>query len=147
SGPGAPAGTGTAGGAASTAAGSSVATSTGASASARGSAGPATAAATSAQGSAVTPADLDRLRESRKLFDDRLASLEARGAGAWGGREYALSKARAGESAGALDAGNLRVSQDKLAAASRLLDTVEAKAPEAYSTQVAAGEQALGAGQ
>ena len=112
------------------------------------SASPGAAGANSAQGSAsFTPAELDRLRETRKLFDDRLASLEARGAGAWGGREYALAKARASDSASALDAGNLRLSQDRLAAASKLLDTVEGKAPQAYSAQVAAGEQALGAGQ
>jgi serine/threonine protein kinase/tetratricopeptide (TPR) repeat protein len=94
-----------------------------------------------------TAAEEERLRGMRQLFDNRLAALEARGAGAWGGREYAQAKQRAAESIGAHDAGNPRVSQERLSAASKLLDVVEAKAPQAYSTEVAAGEQALGAGQ
>jgi len=83
----------------------------------------------------------------RQLFDDRLAALEARGAGVWGGREYAMAKMRAAESVGAHDAGNPRMSQERLATASKLLDTVESKAPQALTTQVDAGEQALKAGQ
>ena len=102
-------------------------------------------AATSSQ--PFTAAEEERLRSMRQLFDNRLAALEARGAGAWGGREYAQAKQRAAESIGAHDAGNPRVSQERLATASKLLDVVEAKAPQAYSTEVAAGEQALGAGQ
>ncbi len=94
-----------------------------------------------------TAAEEERLRSMRQLFDSRLAVLEARGAGAWGGREYAQAKQRAAESIGAHDAGNPRLSQERLAIASKLLDIVEAKAPQAYSTEVAAGEQALGAGQ
>jgi serine/threonine protein kinase/tetratricopeptide (TPR) repeat protein len=94
-----------------------------------------------------TAADEERLRSMRQLFDNRLAALEARGAGAWGGREYAQAKQRAAESIGAHDAGNPRVSRERLTAASKFLDIVEAKAPQAYSTEVAAGEQALGAGQ
>jgi len=113
-----------------------------------GAAGTGTAAAVGAGSpQRLTAAEEERLRGMRQLFDNRLAALEARGAGAWGGREYALAKQRAAESIGAHDAGNPRLSQDRLAAASKLLDTVEAKAPQAYSTQVAAGEQALGAGQ
>ena len=94
-----------------------------------------------------TAAEEERLRSMRQLFDNRLSALEARGAGAWGGREYAQAKQRAAESIGAHDAGNPRVSQERLTAASKFLDIVEAKAPEVYSTEVAAGEQALGAGQ
>ncbi|HWM68459.1 MAG TPA: hypothetical protein VNO35_17840 [Steroidobacteraceae bacterium] len=94
-----------------------------------------------------TAADEQRLRQMRQAFDNRLASLEARGAGAWGGREFAMAKTRAAESVGAHDAGNPRISQERLAAATKLLDTVESKAPQALSTEVAAGEQALGAGQ
>jgi tetratricopeptide (TPR) repeat protein len=103
------------------------------------------AAPTSAQ--PFTAVEEERLRSMRQLFDNRLAALEARGAGAWGGREYAQAKQRAAESIGAHDAGNPRVSQERLTAASKFLDIVEAKAPQAYSTEVAAGEQALGAGQ
>jgi tetratricopeptide (TPR) repeat protein len=39
------------------------------------------------------------------------------------------------------------MAQERLATATKLLDTVESKAPQALSAQVAAGEQALGAGQ
>jgi hypothetical protein len=94
-----------------------------------------------------TAADEQRLRQMRQSFDNRLASLEARGAGVWGGREFAMAKTRAAESVGARDAGNPRVAQERLATAVKLLDTVESKAPQALSAQVAAGEQALGAGQ
>lgn len=109
------------------------------------SAGGATAVPAASQ--PFTAAEEERLRSMRQLFDNRLAALEARGAGAWGGREYAQAKQRAAESIGAHDAGNPRVSQERLATASKLLDIVEAKAPQAYSAELAAGEQALGAGQ
>ena len=113
----------------------------------------ATTLATPVTTSAVNPtqpftaAEEQRLRQMRQLFDDRLAALEARGAGVWGGREFAMAKTRAAESVGAHDAGNPRLSQERLTAASKFLDTVEARAPQALSTQVAAGEQALNAGQ
>jgi tetratricopeptide (TPR) repeat protein len=94
-----------------------------------------------------TAADEQRLHVMRQSFDNRLASLEARGAGVWGGREFAMAKTRAAESVGARDAGSPRVAQERLAVAIKLLDTVESKAPQALSAQVAAGEQALGAGQ
>ena len=102
------------------------------------------AALTSSPPAAV---DEQHLRQMRQSFDNRLASLEARGAGVWGGREFAMAKTRAAESVGARDAGNPRVAQERLATAMKLLDTVESKAPQALSAQVAAGEQALGAGQ
>jgi tetratricopeptide (TPR) repeat protein len=91
--------------------------------------------------------DEQRLREMRQTFDTRLAALETRGAGAWGGREFATAKIRAAESVGAHDAGNPRVAQERLVVAMKVLDTVESKAPQAFSTQVTAGEKALGAGQ
>ena len=96
---------------------------------------------------AFTADDEQRLRTMRQTFDNRLAALEARGAGVWGGHEFALAKTRAAEAVGARDAGNSRVSQERLTAAMKLLDTVDSKAPQALSTQVAAGEKALGAGQ
>jgi serine/threonine protein kinase/tetratricopeptide (TPR) repeat protein len=108
-------------------------------------------AASSAPAEAPPPAqaaaDEHRLRQMRQSFDNRLTTLEARGAGVWGGREFAMAKTRAAESVGAHDAGNARVAQERLAAAMKLLDTVESKAPQALSVQVAAGEHALGAGQ
>src|SRR5262249_30735817 len=97
--------------------------------------------------SAFSAADEQRLREMRQTFDTRMAALEARGAGVWGGREFAMAKTRSAESVGAHDAGNPRVAQERLATAMKLLDTVESKAPQALSAQVAAGEKALGAGQ
>jgi tetratricopeptide (TPR) repeat protein len=83
----------------------------------------------------------------RQTFDNRLAALEARGAGVWGGPQFAAAKTRAAESVGARDAGNARLAQDRLSAALKLLDVVESKAPQALSAQVAAGETALGTGQ
>jgi len=94
-----------------------------------------------------TTGEEQRLREMRQTFDTRLAALEARGAGVWGGREFATAKIRAAEAVGARDAGNPQVAQERLAAATKLLDTVESRAPQALSAQVTAGEKALGAGQ
>jgi tetratricopeptide (TPR) repeat protein len=108
---------------------------------------PASASTNARTGAPAAAGDEQRLREMRQTFDTRLAALEARGAGVWGGREFATAKIRAAESVGAHDAGNPRVAQERLAAAMKLLDTVESKAPEALSAQVAAGERALGAGQ
>jgi tetratricopeptide (TPR) repeat protein len=107
-------------------------------------------AATVASGAATAgPAvsNEQRLRDMRQTFDTRIAALEARGAGVWGGREFAMAKTRAAESVGAHDAGNARVAQEKLDAAMKLLDTVDGRAPQALSSQVAVGEKALGTGQ
>src|SRR5207302_1099504 len=43
----------------------------------------------------------------RTVFDSRLAVLESRGAGVWGGPDFAGAKTRAAESVGAYDAGSL----------------------------------------
>ncbi len=83
----------------------------------------------------------------RQTFDSRISALEARGAGVWGGREFAMAKTRAAESVGAHDAGNPRLAQERLSVALKLLDTVESRAPQALSQQVAAGEKALSTGQ
>ncbi|MBV8805161.1 MAG: hypothetical protein JO042_08940 [Sinobacteraceae bacterium] len=88
-----------------------------------------------------------RLREMRQTFNSKLASLEARGAGVWGGREFAMAKARAAESIGARDAGDTRLAQERLATATKLLETVENKAPQAFAAQLATGEKALADGQ
>jgi len=76
-----------------------------------------------------------------------MAAVEARGAGAWGGRDFALAKTRAAESVGAHDAGNTRIALERLTAAARLLEGVEARAPQALNAQLAAGDKALGTGQ
>ncbi len=104
-------------------------------------------AATNTTSPTPNAGDEQRLRGMRQTFDSRLAALEARGAGVWGGREFAMAKTRAAESVGAHDAGNPRMAQERLAAALKLLDTVESRAPQALSQQVAAGEKALSTGQ
>jgi len=88
-------------------------------------------------------------RRSKRLesFDRRLAALETRGAGVWGGPEFGLAKTRAAESVGAHDAGNTQMAELRLADASKLLDQVESKAPQALAAQLAVGQKALAAGQ
>jgi len=88
-----------------------------------------------------------KLQATRENFDRRLAALDTRGAGIWGGPEFAMAKTRAAESIGARDAGNLKLAQERLADASRLLDEVESRASQALNAQLAAGQKALAAGQ
>ncbi|MDB6091568.1 MAG: hypothetical protein JWN85_4352 [Gammaproteobacteria bacterium] len=92
-------------------------------------------------------ADEAQLQATRESFDRRLAGLEARGAGVWGGPEFAMAKMRAAESVGAHDAGNTRIAGQRLADASHLLDQVDSRAPQVLSTQLAAGQKALASGQ
>jgi tetratricopeptide (TPR) repeat protein len=89
----------------------------------------------------------EKVQAERAAFDQRLGALETRGAGVWGGPEFAMAKTRASESVGARDAGNIQIALDRLADASRLLDAVDAKAPQALNDQLAAGQKALAAGQ
>ena len=103
-----------------------------------------------ADGAALAASDNSgeaKLQAARESFDRRLAALEARGAGVWGGPEFAMAKTRAAESVGAHDAGNTQIAQDRLTDASRLLDAVESRAPQALAAEVAAGQKALAAGQ
>ncbi len=104
---------------------------------------------------AATPADAlpapaavteDDVRAARTHLEARLASLDARGAGIWGGQSYADAKAREAEASGADEAGNLSVAAQKLAEAERLLSEVEQSAPSALAAQLASGERALKAG-
>src|SRR5437667_396655 len=78
----------------------------------------------------------------RTVFDSRLAALESRAAGVWGGADFAAAKTRAAESVGAYDAGSLTLAQQRLAQASGLLDAVERAAPAALAAQLVAGERA-----
>ncbi len=80
-------------------------------------------------------------------FNSRLASLERRGAGVWGGREFFDAKMLSAESVGAHDAGDIPLAQVRLNAASQLLDKVERRIPQALAAQLDAGEKALAAGQ
>jgi serine/threonine protein kinase/tetratricopeptide (TPR) repeat protein len=104
--------------------------------------------AASAAGADTADGSADaKLQATRENFDRRLAALEARGAGVWGGPEFAMAKTRAAEAVGASDAGNTRIAQERLADASRLLDQVESRAPQALAQQIAVGQKALAAGQ
>lgn len=105
-------------------------------------------AVTSPPAGADTPNPTEaKLQATRENFDRRLAALDSRGAGIWGGPEFAMAKMRAAESIGARDAGNLKMAQQRLADASRLLDEVESRASQAFAAQLAAGQKALAAGQ
>src|SRR5262249_20142200 len=112
--------------------------------------GPASAAASipgatgSAKPAAPDPANLAQLRTT---FDQRLGALEARGAGFWGGADYAAAKSRAAEAVGANDAGSPRLAEQRLNEALGLLSTVESKASQTLSSQLTTGDQALAAGQ
>jgi tetratricopeptide (TPR) repeat protein len=83
----------------------------------------------------------------RAAFNARLASLDRRGAGVWGGRDYADARMLSAESVGAHDAGDLSLAQVRLNAASQLLDKVERRVSQALNAQLDAGEKALAAGQ
>jgi tetratricopeptide (TPR) repeat protein len=91
--------------------------------------------------------DEARFQAARANFDRRLAALDTRGAGVWGGPEFAMAKTRAAESVGAHDGGNTRIARERLEDASRLLDAVESKASKALTEQIAIGQKALAAGQ
>src|SRR5579862_4084124 len=80
-------------------------------------------------------------------LEQRLTALEARGAGIWGGGDFAAAKTRVAEAVAAHDAGNASAAEERLAEAGRLLDGVEQAAPAALDSELAAGERALGAGQ
>jgi tetratricopeptide (TPR) repeat protein len=110
--------------------------------------------ATSAPGT-QRPVDPDKdaeqvaeaLASARATFDQRLAALEARAAGLWGGTDFALAKSLAAQAVGAEDAGNSRLAAERVNEALKRLDAVEARRTQALATQLAAGERALAAGQ
>ena len=87
------------------------------------------------------------LATEQSALDRRVGVLEARGAGIWGGPDFATARTRAAQSAGARNGGSVALAQQRLAEAALLLDKVEHAAPAAFSAQLAAGERALAAGQ
>jgi tetratricopeptide (TPR) repeat protein len=89
----------------------------------------------------------ERFKRSRAEFSQRLAALDARGAGVWGGADFAAAKMRAAESVGAHDAGSLSLAEKRLNEASRLLSNVEAQTSQNLAAQLATGDRALAAGQ
>ncbi|MBX5459553.1 MAG: protein kinase [Steroidobacteraceae bacterium] len=89
----------------------------------------------------------ERLKQARATYQQRLDALEARGAGVWGGADFATAKTRAAESVGAHDAGSIELAEQRLNEALRLLGVVESRASQTLANQLAAGERALAAGQ
>ncbi len=87
------------------------------------------------------------LGAERAKFDNRLAALETRGAGVWGGADFATAKTRAAEAVGAAEAGSFALARQRLTEAAKLLDAVERAAPAALAAQLANGDRALAAGQ
>jgi serine/threonine protein kinase/tetratricopeptide (TPR) repeat protein len=107
--------------------------------------GPGTAAPEKpAAAPAVTPEAYEQLR---KNFDQRLAALESKGAGSWGGPDFAMAKTRAAESVGASDAGSPQLAAKRINDAMRLLSQVEQRVNPTLASQLATGENALAAGQ
>jgi tetratricopeptide (TPR) repeat protein len=103
-------------------------------------------ASSSASASAAAPVE-DHYQVHRESFDRQLAALEVRGAGVWGGEDFALAKTLAAESIGAHDAGNIPMAENRLGQAHALLERVQQAAPQALAAQIAAGEHAVAAGQ
>jgi hypothetical protein len=83
----------------------------------------------------------------QQRFATRLADLEQRGAGIWGGPLFAAAKALAADADAARRAGDLELAQDRAATAERRLERVAAEAKAALEAQLAEGERALAAGQ
>ncbi|MBV9911716.1 MAG: protein kinase [Sinobacteraceae bacterium] len=111
-------------------------------------AGEGVAAATAAGAPDAGARDLEeRFATMRKEFDARFAALQTRGAGTWGGSDFAAAEMRAAESAGAHDAGNAQLAVERLTVAGQLLDHVEAHASQALAAQLAAGDKALSSGE
>jgi tetratricopeptide (TPR) repeat protein len=88
-----------------------------------------------------------RFRRDRSVLEKRLVALDARGAGEWGGADWAAAKTLAAEANGAHDAGNATLAEERLLRASAALDAVEKTAASALVAAMAAGEKALAAGQ
>ena len=84
---------------------------------------------------------------SRAALEQRLTALQARGAGIWGGADFATAKSRAAEAQSAHDAGDAALAARRLGEAAKLLDGVEAAAPAALAAELAGGDRALAAGQ
>jgi tetratricopeptide (TPR) repeat protein len=113
---------------------------------AQGASQPAATSGTSDAGQKTADAE-QKLRTTRQAFDARLASLENRAAGVWGGRDFADAKMLSAQSVGAHDAGDIPLAQQRLDDASKLLEKVERKLPQALAAQLDAGEKALASGQ
>ena len=88
-----------------------------------------------------------KLQADRILLEQRLRALDARGAGTWGGADFAAAKSAAAEAAAARDAAGIASAEQHLGQAGQLLDNVEQAAPAALASELAAGDRALGDGE
>ena len=88
-----------------------------------------------------------RLQADRILLEQRLTALDARGAGTWGGADFAAARAAAGEAAEAHDTASIASAEEHVLQAGQLLDHVEQAAPAALAAELAAGDRALADGQ
>jgi serine/threonine protein kinase/tetratricopeptide (TPR) repeat protein len=116
-------------------------------ASASGPQGTSPAGSAASQDTAPAAATEDRFKQNREVFEQRLAALDAKGAGVWGGADFATAKSRAAESVGAHDAGSLSLAERRLGDALQLLGNVESRTSPTLNAQLTAGDRALAAGQ
>ncbi len=113
-----------------------------------GSSGQAAPVAALQNTAAAPPAEAEATyKSSRQNVDTRLASLDNRGAGIWGGRDFSDAKMLSAEAIGAHDAGNTKVALSRLSQAAALVERVERRARQAFDAQIDAGDKALAAGQ
>jgi tetratricopeptide (TPR) repeat protein len=108
--------------------------------------GPATVAPNNMAGTVEASARA-KLQADRILLEQRLTALDARGAGIWGGADFAAAKGAAAEAAGARDAAAVASAEQHVSQAGQLLDHVEQAAPAALAAELAAGDRALADGQ
>jgi serine/threonine protein kinase/tetratricopeptide (TPR) repeat protein len=106
-----------------------------------------TTASTTPDGPKADPTAEQSFNASQTAFNSKLTALERRGAGIWGGREFADAKMLSAEAVGARDAGDIPLAQARLTAATQLLDKVQRRIPQALAAQLEAGQKALAAGQ
>ena len=90
---------------------------------------------------------LAALAAAKARYSATERALEARGAGIWGGAEFAAARAQSRPSAVPPDGEDLPRGIERIDAATALLDKVAATAPAALATQLRVGGEALAAGQ
>ncbi len=96
---------------------------------------------------AANAGDAQKLKWALASFDNRMTSLDIRGAGVWGEPEFADARMLSAQSIGARDAGDQQLALSRLNDATHLLDKVERKIPQALAAQLDAADRALAAGQ
>jgi serine/threonine protein kinase/tetratricopeptide (TPR) repeat protein len=92
------------------------------------------------------PAALARFNGEQAAFQKRAAGLAARGAPAWDWADFSAAQMEAAEASGAAAAGGTSLALQHLKKAEQHLAAAAAKAPQALSAQLKAGDAALAAG-